>query len=567
MKATIDLEGKRLVLSGQPLMVTTTPQLDNPLACCLPVSTATSSFNESRQVNSLIPFRNILWVEGTSSGKPNEVEVTYVYPIFDEIPIQIPNKVGEFKLPYEDAKRKVYPMSQILTIELEDASVLGDENISLTDFIIRCSYTHSQFSLNGFRQQSIFVLINPHSGTSEATKIFKEEVQPILSAAHCNLEVQYTEYKGHAIDIAKSINIQKYDTILCASGDGIPYEVINGFFQREDRAEAFSKINVVQTPGGSGNAMSLSCLGATSASLAALRILKGRPSQCDLMAVGKESSDEVIVSFLSQTFGAIAQADIGTEWMRSIGSIRFDLGVAYEVLAGHKYPCDLAVKWKCKNKEEVSNYYMNESQTKGTPESRSRRGTIERGGYKDSVNVSTERYSKSSSAFSAAGSDLKELSDDDFELKYQSFFKESKDFSTLPDDWEIYDKGTTNNMRIFYAGKMPYIAATTNFFPAAMPSDGAIDLVVFDSRSRIIPTAGALLSLEKGTHVWEDCVDHSKVEAFRLIPKADRECYISVDGEWFPYGAFQVEVLNKVLRTILWEGDFTETGFLENKRL
>lgn len=567
MKATIDLQRKGLSLSGQPLMVTTAPPTDNPLACCLPVSTTTSSFNESTRNNTFLSFENIIWVEKTTSGKQNEVEVTYVHPIFSEVPIRNSKKGGEFKLPYEDAKRKVYPTSQILTIELDDPSVLGNENEEITDLIMKHSYLHSQYILNGCRQQTIFVLINPHSGTSKAMKIFKEEVEPILASAHCNLEVHYTEYKGHATEIARTLDIEKYDTILCASGDGIPYEVINGFYQREDRARAFSKTNIVQTPGGSGNAMSLSCLGATSASLAALRILKGKPTQCDLMVVAKESSDEVVISFLSQTFGAIAQADIGTEWIRSVGSIRFDLGVAYEVFVGHKYPCDLAVKWKCNNKEEVTRHYMNESQRKESNGVKSRNGTSDRGGYKDSVNVTTERCSKSSSILSPIESGLKELIDDDFKLKYQSYFRQSKDFSTLPDDWDVYDKGTTNNLRIFYAGKMPYIAATTNFFPAALPSDGAIDLVVFDSRANFFSTANALLSLEKGTHVWEDCVDHSKVEAFRLIPNVGKECYISVDGEWFPYEAFQVEVLKKILRTILWDGDFTETGFLENKKL
>lgn len=552
MKATINLERHGLSLSGQPLILTTTTsQSDNPLACCLPVSTSTSRFNESHQNNNFLPFKNIIWVEGTSSGKPNEVEITYVYPIFNDISIK--NNDG-FELPYEEAKRRVHTTSQIITLELGTS-----DNVDVSDLIMKYSYANSQYALTKFqRQQSIFVLINPNSGKGLANKIFNEEVKPILTSAHCKITVQHTEYKGHATDLARNLNIEDYDTILCASGDGIPYEVINGFYQRDDRAAAFSKINIVQTPGGSGNAMSLSCLGATSASLAALRILKGSPSQCDLMAVGKESSDEIVLSFLSQTYGAIAQADIGTEWMRSVGAIRFDLGVAYEVFAGHKYPCDLAVKWKCKNKEEVADHYVNETKNKT-------RVLDKNVNYKDSINEITISGTSSSSPSSLPLIELKDLTNEDFELKYQSNFKQSKNFSSLPEDWEIYNKNTTDNLRIFYAGKMPYIAATTNFFPAALPSDGAIDLVVFDARSNFITTANALLSLEKGTHVWEDCVEHSKVEAFRLIPKSKKNCYISVDGEWFPYEAFQVEILKGVLRTILWQGDFTETGFTENR--
>lgn len=520
MKGTIDLERKGIVLTGQPLLLST-PHITspNPLACCMPVSTKTSSFSSTADSN-FLPFLNILWAEETSSGKTNEIEISYVYPINPISPIQ--NNADKVSLPYEDGKRKLYPATQILTIDSIDFNP-PENNVKLSEFLMNQAYPNSK----GIKPQSIFVIINPHSGKGEAIDIFNEQVKPILISAHCKLTIQHTEYKSHATDLARSLNIDDYDTILCASGDGIPYEVINGFYQRHDKARAFSKINIVQAPGGSGNALSLSCLGATSSSLAAFRILKGKPSQCDLMAVSKESSDEVILSFLSQTYGAIAQADIGTEWMRTAGDIRFDIGVAYEVLAGKKYPCNLAVKWKCKDNEEIHEH------------------------------MKTENSKRSQS--------LRELSDDDFTLKYHDQFQTSKSFSNLPSGWSIYDKNITENNRIFYAGKMPYIASTTNFFPAALPSDGAIDIVVFDSRAKLLTTANALLSLDKGTHVWKDCVKHSKVEAFRLIPRSNKTCYISVDGEWFPYETFQVEILNRILRTILWADDaFTDAGYLAN---
>lgn len=533
MRGIVDLQRKGIVLSGQPLLLSTSTgsTTHNPLAYCLPLSTSTSSFIRSNSSSSFLPFVNILWVEETNSGKPNELEVSYVYSVPSANDQQTEDKPeAKFELPYEDCERNLFPSTQILTIEFHNNTPIPD-GMKLCDLIMRYSYPFSKFDTsNGFKQQSVFVLINPHSGKGEAMDIFYKQVKPILTSAHCQFTVQKTEYKGHATELATSLDIDQYDTIICASGDGIPYEVINGFYNRNDRAKAFSKINIVQTPGGSGNAMSLSCLGATSASLAALRILKGKPSQCDLMAVSKESSDEVILSFLSQTYGAIAQADIGTEWIRALGSIRFDLGVFYEVITGHKYPCDLAVKYKCKNNDEIYDHYENE--------------------VSDPSKTNTT---------------LTELSEDNFTLKYHEYFKRSAAFDSLPTDWEVYDKNVTNNNRIFYAGKMPYISSRTNFFPAALPADGAIDLVVFDARSNFFNTANALISIEKGVHIQDDYVEHCKVEAFRLIPKSKKDCYISVDGEWFPYESFQVEIMQSLLRTILWEGDYTTTGYLENR--
>ena len=56
----------------------------------------------------------------------------------------------------------------------------------------------------------------------------------------------------------------------------------------------------------------------------------------------------------------------------------------------------------------------------------------------------------------------------------------------VPSDWERIDEGLTGNLGIFYTGKMPYVAADTKFFPAAAPSDGVMDMVIIDSRTRLL---------------------------------------------------------------------------------
>ena len=522
MRGEIDIEKGGIRLYGQPLTLNAYEN-DNSssIGCCLsvPFSTRTSNFNVN-SANNFIPFINILHVEKATSIMNGEIEITFAYPIDGKMNIT-ENQSLEFQLPYEDAKREYIPKN--ITLKICDNENEND-NEAIDDIIGKIMSLSYPFSK---KRPRIYVLINPHSGKGEAVKIYNEQAKPIIIGSHCEVTVQHTEYSGHATDIAENIDIDKYDMILCASGDGIPYEVINGFYKREDKCKAFSKINIVQIPGGSGNAMSLSCLGATSSSLAILRALKGKSSQIDLMAISKESSNEIILSFLSQTYGAIAQADIGTEWIRSIGSIRFDLGVAYEVLNNRKYPFDLAVKMVCRDNSEIIKHFEN---------------------VKDIED--------------------RELTQEDFKLKYNEEFQNNANINNLPESWEIYDEKISNNANIFYAGKMPYVSGNTNFFPAALPNDGLIDLVVFDSRYKAMQNSKALLSLDKGTHVWEDCVEHFKVSAYRLIPKKNRKCYISVDGEKFPYEAFQVEVLHKVMRTILWEGSvYTGSGYLENCKI
>lgn len=72
---------------------------------------------------------------------------------------------------------------------------------------------------------------------------------------------QETEYQGHAVEIAKELDIDAYDAIVTVSGDGVIHEVINGFCQRPDARMALKKVPLGVIPGGTGNALSICMLG------------------------------------------------------------------------------------------------------------------------------------------------------------------------------------------------------------------------------------------------------------------------------------------------------------------
>lgn len=486
MRGTIDQANKCITLVGQSLSTPGSPQPTfSACMCCLPSSTPLPGSLTQ------IPFDHVLHVERVS-GNADAVELSFYVPKIG-VRTQVLSLDGENVI--EEIERLAYP----------NASTLLDED--------------------EYRSRAL-VLINPNSGKGEAPKIFHKYSLPILAAAKYKLTTIQTQYQNHATEIAASIGPDEYDIIICCSGDGTPHEVINGLYQREDNVDMMNKVTVVQIPGGSGNAMTLSCLGTGDPSEATLRVIKGKRSKCDLMAVRQigsgnsaQENNNIKVSFLSQTYGMIAQADIGTEYLRFLGGFRFDIGVLLEVLKGNKYPCRIGVKWVAKTKEELANHYKNY-----TP-----------------LNP------------------LNDITEKDLSLKYSC-----ESFDELPDGWKWIDDELTTHNAIFYAGKMPYIASEVNFFPAALPNDGCIDIVAFDGRQGLLPKAQALLSLDKGLHVWHDEVDHYKVEAYRILPEMGKPGrFISVDGEEYPFGGFQVEVLKGAMNSILWQDNqYTETGFL-----
>ncbi|KAG7879083.1 hypothetical protein KL935_003712 [Ogataea polymorpha] len=458
--------------------------------CCSPSEQAGKTYSEELSSGTLIPFKNIVWVERALN---ESMEITYVEQ--------------------QDSHFKVRTIV---------ADVTGSQRSNEPGSKCSVSQLMALAYANSEPKKSVIVFVNPHSGKGKAIHLYKHYVKPVLSAARYHVELVKTEYSGHATEYMKYVDIDKYDGVICASGDGIPHEVLNGIYSREDRVKAFQKLFIAQTPCGSGNAMALSCLGTLKPGLATLEIIKGHTVRSDLMLVCSKSSSPRI-SFLSQTYGIIAEADIGTEWMRFIGKIRFDIGVLINILRRKQFPCRVAVKRITSDKKELSEHYKSQYQQHGV---------------------------------------TKPLDEDALKPKY--FDGQLFDDDRLPAGWEWLDDNVTQNLSIFYTGKLPYIAKDVDFFPAALPNDGAIDLVLFDGRAQVWRSAHSLLQLDKGLHVWHDHVDHLKVESLKLVPMLEkgRTSYISVDGENFPVETIQVEVLPGVMKTVMNDGRYTDSGFL-----
>ncbi|QLL35056.1 hypothetical protein HG536_0H04320 [Torulaspora globosa] len=441
------------------------------------------------------------------SGEPKFVEITFAKP----------------------RRHDIVPKRLILSISFPSSSA----NMDIVEEILKRSYKNAR------RERSILVIINPFGGKRKAKKLFMSKCKPILLASKCSIDTAYTKYFGHAVDIAREVDIDKYDTIACASGDGIPYEVINGLFQRPDRAEAFNKLAVTQLPCGSGNAMSVSCHWTNNPSYAALCLVKSVEARIDLMCCSQQSYYKEFprLSFLSQTYGVIAESDINTEFIRWMGPARFELGVAFNVLQRKKYPCEIYVKYAAKLKNDLKVHYLEHKNRASLRfESELERNQDHEGLDGDSNSRDADR-----------------ITEKDFKVKYPLD-------NAVPADWERIDPDLTDNLGIFYTGKMPYIAADTKFFPAALPADGSMDLVITDARTPVTRMAPILLGLDKGSHVLQPEVIHSKILAYRLVPKITNSLF-SVDGEKFPLEPLQVEVMPRLCKTLLRNGSYVDTDF------
>jgi sphingosine kinase len=393
-----------------------------------------------------------------------------------------------FRLSYAERLKKNKYRARQIDIKIQN----GGENAALK--IQQEAYVGAK------QKKSLLILISPKSGPGKAKEIYEYEVAPLFTAAGCKTTVKITTHRNHGAEIARDLDATAYDAIVCCSGDGIPHEVINGFAKRADAKKVLNEMPIAQIPCGSGNSMACSLNGSPSPSLAALGIIKGIPMKADLMYLSQ--GDNVHLTFLSQTYGLIADADLGTENLRFLGGQRFAVGAVMRALSAAKYPCEVDIKYAHKDVENVKNHY----------------------------DIAAKKVENPLEG---------EVIDEDNQTTGLPKPKYGTVNDPTPQDWVHLKK---DELSIFYVGNMPYVSADALFFPGALPNDGFMDMIILDSSVGRIKCLDILLQVEEGKHVHSDRLEYSKIEAYRVVPKI-RKGYLSVDGESFPIEPFQVEIL------------------------
>ncbi|KFY18375.1 hypothetical protein V493_08665 [Pseudogymnoascus sp. VKM F-4281 (FW-2241)] len=457
-------------------------QKDGKTSCCALCRPGSSNTRA-------IPFYNVLWAETSSTL----LIISYAAPI---------------------SKTAVRPETLTYPLPVES----GPARIWIAKLLDR-AYGESQ------KRKRAKVLLNPHAGKGSALKWWSRDIEPILRAAHCMLDVHTTTSQGEAVTIAEKLDIEAYDMVVSCSGDGLPHEVFNGLGKRPDARRALAKIAVVQMPCGSGNAMSCNLTGSASPSLAALATVKGVVTPLDLVSVTQGTTRTL--SFLSQAVGIVAEVDLATENIRWMGQARFTYGFLTRLMKKRIYPCDLAVKVAIEDKAAIKEHYRQESE---------RRGALsERRGNRD------ENDDDSAASTSAAGEEGLPA------LRYGTINDK------LPSDWEMVPYDTLGN---FYCGNMSYMAADANFFPAALPGDGLMDLVCIDGQIARTAAVDLMLAVENNKFFEKPLVNYRKVLGYRIIPREQESGYVSIDGERVPFEPFQAEIhrgLGTVLSSSGWK--------------
>ena len=179
--------------------------------------------------------------------------------------------------------------------------------------------------------KEVLVIINPISGKGKSEKVY-ENSKDKLSNLY-NLDEFISKYPNHVNEyfLYNHKNIETKDLIIGIGGDGIIYEIINCLRKYN------IQIPIAEIPAGSGNGYFKSITNENDKENTieeAISIIENyKVENVDLMKIKNLN----LYSRLAISWGFISDLDINTEWMRKLGSLRFDLGAIWNIIRKRTY--------------------------------------------------------------------------------------------------------------------------------------------------------------------------------------------------------------------------------------
>ncbi len=184
----------------------------------------------------------------------------------------------------------------------------------------------------------LYCLINPISGKQKSKKIF-QSINHTLKLKNINFDYSETEYSGHAIKIAKELDLNSYNGIIIIGGDGTFHEVISGLMSRTDN----KKIPIGIVPGGSGNSFLYSEKDNDPNSIFN-KILKFEKQKIDVLKV--KTPDDLLYSINLVGWGLVTDIGKSAEKYRWLGTSRYTLVSLIEIIKNKSRNATLIIENK-----------------------------------------------------------------------------------------------------------------------------------------------------------------------------------------------------------------------------
>lgn len=177
--------------------------------------------------------------------------------------------------------------------------------------------------------QRFLLVVNPRGGTRRGLAVL-EQVKPVFATAGAELDVRVTERPGHAEEIARTTDLNRYDGLCLIGGDGTVHEVANGLLQRAQ--SRLIPLGII--PAGTGNTLHQHLHGHDGPREAARQILAGRTGPLDAVRVTLEGQVVFCIDIIG--WGGVADINCTAEKLRLLGPPRYAAAALWHILRAQR---------------------------------------------------------------------------------------------------------------------------------------------------------------------------------------------------------------------------------------
>lgn len=461
---------------------------------------------------------------------------------------------------------------------------------------------------NQLVEKQLLIFLNPKSGSGKGREMFHKQMAPVLKEADVPYELHVTTHYNFAREYVRKHSdlLQNYSGIVVASGDGLFFEVLNGIMEREDWRAITRQLPLGIIPCGSGNGLARSIAYLYKEPYepkpilyATLTCIAGKSAPMDLVRIdtGKEGKACEMYSFLSVGWGLIADVDIESERLRSIGASRFTFWAIRRLISLRTYRGRLSYI-RCERKDgrktfgtrvstvsneerrlppEVQEFHDIPNPPAGTKEDdfpTTSTNTKEGDEFGDAISLDRVSFHSNADSWHSAVSkrtayfSLTDQSSrsrrsvlnrlESINLEYES----RRPTTTIPsldmpvptDIWHTEE----GEYVMVHAAYTTHLSSDCFFAPDSRLNDGIIYLVIIRGGVGRSQLTHLLLGMSSGTHLPKEpnrYIEVVPVRAFRIEPSPDKEGIMAVDGERVDYGPLQGEILPGMIKVMVPNGN------------
>lgn len=407
--------------------------------------------------------------------------------------------------------------------------VIGDTNTAVQQQVPKSEDNKQENSssnemIKEQQQQSVLVLINPHSGQGKSVSIYDGKILPFLKAHNVEHHTFITNSDSRVFDYIRAMSLAEIlnlKSIVVVSGDGLFYETVNALMSRPDWEQTIN-VPIGVIPTGSGNGLAYTLIRQNYPNLmdtneiikiCCQQVIQDETCMTDLVKITYgPASGSTIWSFLSIGWGLLADIDIDSEWLRSLGELRFTIYGLLRSVTSASYRGKLSYQVAILPYEEPDN-------------------DIDKAKADDGTAHNVISIEKTNIRTNGSGSESHDTNDDNDE------------------EWTHIE----DRFACLYAVYQSHISSVANFSPKSTLTDQLIYLTYIRGRLSPCRAVEFMLAIKDGSHENLPYVTVVPVKKFTLQPL--EESRLVVDGEVIPWhlsdGPITAQVVPQVLK-LLW---------------